>query len=143
MTVSCAAAAQEIIKRSMLLPCLLSAVTGFQITWYGSDATIGRRVPVCAVKPACRVRVSSSSTSEQRFSHVFIFIIGEECRSSHNSYAVNVKAVVAVCSVGIGCEHFVQFAAILCLQKPMHQSHSQPSARKSVMWQWMLPVPIM
>lgn len=40
--------------------------------------------------------------------------------SSRDSFAVNVKAVVAARSVGMGYEQLVRFAGIVGLQKPMH-----------------------
>lgn len=105
-----------------------------------------RHWPLCAcvcceayLQGQCLVKQRSWIT---RF-HVFTSIMNKDRHSSRDSDTVNVKAAVVACSAGMGYERLVQFAVILCLQKPMHQSDSQPSARKPVMRQRMTAAPIM
>ncbi|CAN8021772.1 unnamed protein product, partial [Ixodes persulcatus] len=50
--------------------------------------------------------------------------------SSRDSFAVNVKAVVAARSVGMGYEQLVRFAGIVGLQKPMHHKSFTAISRK-------------
>ncbi|CAN7945252.1 unnamed protein product [Ixodes hexagonus] len=79
---------------------------------------------LCGQNDACPTPVLSSTYSSRRASAAEN-VSGEPCGetrngSSRDSYAVNVKAVVAARAIGVGHEQLSRFCVLLGLPKPMH-----------------------
>ncbi|CAN7950083.1 unnamed protein product [Ixodes hexagonus] len=79
---------------------------------------------LCCQNDACPTSVLSSTYSSRRASAAEN-VSGEPCGetrngSSRDSYAVNVKAVVAARAIGVGHEQLSRFCVLLGLPKPMH-----------------------